>query len=80
LGSDENACDPDVQHFPLADKDQLLLCTDGLTDMVDEALIKEVLSREDSARSACSTLLDLALSNGGKDNVTVVVARYSFPG
>jgi PPM family protein phosphatase len=80
LGSDENACDPDVQHFPLAHKDQLLLCTDGLTDMVDEALIKEVLSREDSARSACRTLLDLALSNGGKDNVTVVVARYSFPG
>jgi PPM family protein phosphatase len=80
LGSDENACNPDVQHFPLADKDQLLLCTDGLTDMVEETLIKEVLNREDSPRSACRTLIDLALSNGGNDNVTVVVARYSIPG
>jgi PPM family protein phosphatase len=80
LGSDENACNPDVQHFPLAHKDQLLLCTDGLTDMVDENLIKDVLIREDSALSACHTLIDLALSNGGNDNVTVVVARYSFPG
>jgi PPM family protein phosphatase len=80
LGSDDNACNPDVQHFPLAHKDQLLLCTDGLTDMVDENLIKDVLIREGSALSACHTLVDLALSNGGNDNVTVVVARYSFPG
>jgi serine/threonine protein phosphatase PrpC len=48
--------------------------------MVDENLIKDVLIREDSALSACHTLIDLALSNGGNDNVTVVVARYSFPG
>lgn len=80
LGSDETACNPDVQHFPLADKDQLLLCTDGLTDMVDETLIKDVLNQEDSASSACRTLIDLALSNGGNDNVTAVVARYSIPG
>jgi serine/threonine protein phosphatase PrpC len=79
LGSRESKCDPDVQLYPLGDGDQLLLCTDGLTDMVDDNLIESVLSRDGSAQSACQNLVDLALSNGGKDNVTVIVARYSFP-
>ena len=79
MGSKENDFKPDVRYYTLEDKDQLLLCTDGLTDMVDENLIESVLSQQKSARHACQNLVDLALSNGGKDNVTVVVARYSIP-
>ncbi len=79
LGSRESKCDPDVQVYTLADGDQVLLCTDGLTDMVDDLLIESVLSRDGSAQSACQNLVNLALSNGGKDNVTVIVARYSLP-
>lgn len=79
LGSQESACAPEVHDYSLEDKDQLLLCTDGLTDMVDERLIEAVLNRETSARAACRSLIDLALSKGGRDNVTVVVARYSIP-
>jgi len=79
LGSSQSKCDPDVQSYPIGQDDQLLLCTDGLTDMVDDDLIESVLAKADSAQNACKNLVDLALSNGGKDNVTVVVARYSFP-
>ncbi len=60
----------------LEDGDQLLLCTDGLTEMVAEEAIAGVLSRPGPAARACGSLVDLALEGGGKDNVTVVLARY----
>jgi serine/threonine protein phosphatase PrpC len=63
----------------LGDGDCLLLCTDGLTEMVTDANIVEVLGREETALDACSALLILALESGGKDNVTVIVARYRLP-
>ena len=66
----------DVQHTRLQDGDQLLLCTDGLTEMVDEASIAAVLRTMKTADDACQALVDAALKGGGKDNVTVVLARY----
>jgi serine/threonine protein phosphatase PrpC len=79
LGSNETECVPDVHDFLLEDGDQVLLCTDGLSDMVEDALIESVLKEAPSAKSACQDLVNLALSNGGRDNVTAVVARYSIP-
>jgi protein phosphatase len=79
LGSRESECVPDVRHYSLEDGDQILLCTDGLTDMVDDESIESLLTKAGSAQTACRNLIDAALSNGGKDNVTVVVAKYSFP-
>jgi len=79
LGSRETECIPDVHDFLLEDGDQVLLCTDGLSDMVEDALIEAVLNEAASARAACQSLVDLALSNGGRDNITVIVARYSIP-
>jgi protein phosphatase len=79
LGSAESQCRPEVHEYLIADGDQLLLCTDGLTDMVDEDLIKSVLLESASAKLACRSLVNLALSNGGRDNITVVVARFSIP-
>jgi protein phosphatase len=79
LGSRESKLRPDVYQLSVADGDQLLLCTDGLTDMVEDKVIESVLNRRDSAQAACQNLLNLALSNGGSDNVTMVVARYAFP-
>jgi protein phosphatase len=69
----------DFQQTTLADGDQLLLCTDGLTDMVDNETIASVLSRAASADEACQFLLQAALKNGGEDNVTVALARYRIP-
>ena len=69
----------DFQQATLVDGDQLLLCTDGLTDMVDNETIGSVLSRAASADEACQLLLAAALKNGGKDNVTIALARYRIP-
>ena len=69
----------DFQQTTLADGDQLLLCTDGLTDMVANETIASVLSRAASADEACQLLLQEALKNGGVDNVTIALARYGIP-
>lgn len=63
----------------LADGDQVLLCTDGLTEMVTDAEILEVLEKNLPAPDACQALVDLALEGGGVDNVTVVLGRYRIP-
>ena len=70
--------DPQVQRFHLSDGDQVLLCTDGLTEMVRDETIATILNDADSATQACQTLIDLALAAGGSDNTTVVLARYRF--
>ena len=70
-----------VQYCPyrLADGDWLLLCTDGLHDMVAPAVIADLLAGSATAEAACGALVEAALANGGKDNVTVVAARYRIP-
>ncbi|MFT4622476.1 MAG: serine/threonine protein phosphatase PrpC [Myxococcota bacterium] len=52
--------------------DRILLCSDGLTDMVDEATILRLLERDPT--TACQVLIDAANGRGGDDNITVVVA------
>jgi serine/threonine protein phosphatase PrpC len=47
--------------------------------MVDDTLIESLLNSTSSAKLACQGLMDLALSNGGRDNITVIVAKYSIP-
>jgi protein phosphatase len=73
-----DAAQGDFQQALLADGDQLMLCTDGLTDMVDTEVISSVLSQAASADEACQVLLAAALNSGGKDNVTIALARYRF--
>jgi protein phosphatase len=79
LGGSRSEVDVDVQQVQLADGDRLLLCTDGLSDMVDDALIAQTLTQHADPQSACRMLVDLALDHGGRDNVTVVLARYESP-
>jgi protein phosphatase len=74
LGSLVPTIEPQVYRLHLKAGDRLLLCTDGLTDMAPDDIIGSVLRESNSARSACQSLVDLALTNGGRDNVTVVVA------
>ena len=70
----------ELHHVPLLDGDRVLLCTDGLTDMVADDGIAEALRAGGTAAETCRTLVDRALEAGGKDNVTVVVANYRFEG
>ena len=76
LGDRGSEARPDVQRLPLSDGDCLVLCTDGLSDMVPDATIAEILARNEDAATTCGWLVEKALEQGGKDNVTVVVARY----
>jgi len=69
----------DSLQVPLAADDGILLCTDGLTDMVPEPEIVGTLAAHAGAQGACDALVAKALDNGGRDNVTVVVARYRSP-
>ena len=77
IGSLDERVPPQVQHVSLSSGDQLLLCTDGLTQMVEDDLIASVLREATSAQTACQNLIDLALGAGGTDNITVVLARLS---
>ena len=64
------------QRIKLRGGDKLLLCTDGLTEMVEDEMIADVLREANSAQTACQDLVDLALAGGGTDNVTVVLAHF----
>jgi protein phosphatase len=70
---------PEVHMLRLKNGDQLLLCTDGLTNMLDNAAINRVLASSGSAEEGCRRLVDEALQQGGRDNVTAIVARYTLP-
>jgi serine/threonine protein phosphatase PrpC len=72
--------EPEVQAVELEDGDRLLLCTDGLTEMVPDDRIAAILGEDGPSRDLARKLVDGALEAGGKDNVTVVVARYRFGG
>jgi serine/threonine protein phosphatase PrpC len=66
--------EPDIETFALQAGDLYLLCSDGLTDMVDDAEIEAIVREEPPTRAAWR-LVDRALANGGRDNITVVLAR-----
>jgi len=79
LGGQEGRIEMEIRHLRLIDADRLLLCSDGLTDMVTEPEIAEALRATTESEKACQALVDLALQKGGKDNVTVAMARYGIP-
>jgi protein phosphatase len=68
----------DVHRVDLQPGDLFLLCSDGLSGVVRDAEIAEVMHREPPAQ-AVRTLVDFANSRGGPDNVTVQIARIPGP-
>jgi protein phosphatase len=67
--------DVDVQEVPVRPGDYLLLCSDGLTRMVPDATLADVIGRLRAPQRICDCLIDLANRNGGADNITVVVVE-----
>jgi serine/threonine protein phosphatase PrpC len=57
--------------------DSLLLCSDGLWEMVKDNKIKEVLLQSSSPQSACEQLIELANENGGVDNISAVIVKVT---
>jgi serine/threonine protein phosphatase PrpC len=78
IGTQGNPVHAEIDQLQLSDGDQVLLCSDGLTDMISDAAIAEILGQSRSVEEACQALIDSALEAGGKDNVTAVLGRYQF--
>lgn len=66
----------DIAEYRVEAEDVYVLCSDGLTDMVDAEIVREIVAakRSDLAEAAAE-LIDVANQNGGRDNVSVVVVR-----
>ena len=72
LSAEAKEVSSDIIHLLLESGDRLLLCTDGLTDMLDDQQIAEILQTPDP-QATCDQLTARALDCGGKDNITVIV-------
>jgi len=67
--------EPDVFFLKLNQGEHLLLCSDGLSNVVLDSEILFELQQDKSVRECCETLVDMALSRGAPDNVTAVIFR-----
>lgn len=68
---------PELTSTPVAPDDLIMICSDGLTKMLDDAAIASLLSRANgNPHRACHDLIELALRSGGEDNVTVIVVAH----
>lgn len=69
--------EPDLQDGPAYEGDIFLLCSDGLTDVLSDDDIEQVLSHRRSPGELSEALIQTANAGGGPDNVTAVVVRLS---
>lgn len=74
VGADE-VLESDVFSFKVEPGDRLLLCSDGLSDMASDEEIAAVLA-ERNVDKAADELLELALNNGGRDNISVILLDF----
>ncbi len=73
----EDTVEVDTAVLPVEPDDRFVLCSDGLTDMVPETKLQEVLASSPDPEKAARTLIRAALDAGGADNVTVVIIDVS---
>ncbi len=66
----------DIHERALAPGETLLLCSDGLHDMVTDEKIRHELAAGSSLDVTAESLVERALEAGGRDNVTVLLVRY----
>ncbi len=78
LGVDESV-EVDIFDFELRPGDCILLCSDGLHDLVPDSQIRSAILSEKSLEKAAKRLIELANDAGGRDNSTCVLIRYDGP-
>jgi PPM family protein phosphatase len=66
----------ELNEFEVEPGDLYLLCSDGLTDMVSDTLITKIVESNASLQRRAEQLIDCANDNGGRDNISVILASY----
>ncbi len=82
IGGHPGGPDVQIEHIQMLSGDRVLLCTNGLTDVVSEDQIADVLALQRRPKEDCRRLVDMALGAKSPDNITVMAADYrirSFP-
>jgi serine/threonine protein phosphatase PrpC len=79
VGGGSASCKVEVHRLQIDDGDRMLLCSDGLTEMLPDQEISRILQTEAEPEQACRCLVAGANEAGGKDNITVVVADFRTP-
>ena len=74
LGNDPDTT-PDLYEINIEDGDRLLLCSDGLSSMIEDAEIEAVMNRIADPQRCAATLVNGAIAAGGIDNVTVIIVN-----
>lgn len=74
LGSDENMT-PDLYEFTASPGDRLLLCSDGLTGMLEDERIRQLLADCGTPQECADALIDAANDGGGHDNITAIIVE-----
>lgn len=75
IPEEEFMIEPYIAKGVYKNHDHFLICSDGLTDMVTERQINDVFKKKMSVTETARTLMNMALSNGGVDNITVIVCK-----
>jgi serine/threonine protein phosphatase PrpC len=76
---DKPKVEVDTSIHPLAIGDRFLLCSDGLSGMVEDAVIRRIVMESPSPQAACDALIDAANAAGGEDNISVVIIQIRQP-
>ncbi|MBA7592700.1 Protein phosphatase PrpC [subsurface metagenome] len=76
LGSMNNQ-EADITWFDIEDGDVLLLCSDGLWEMIHDELIYAIISTSNDPANICKKLIDAANNAGGVDNITAIIAQFT---
>lgn len=76
VGGSDSGVEVEASRVDLHPGDRLLLCTDGLTDLIGDEAIASVMEAHPDSQAACDALVSAANARGGTDNVTAVVAAF----
>ena len=77
VGGRNDSVFAEVKTIALNDQDRILLCSDGLTGMVDDEVLASIISDNDTSNAIVGDLISKANSQGGRDNITAVLCICS---
>lgn len=75
----EDSVDIDIERLKIDTGDMVLLCTDGLTNMLEESKIEDILLKFENPDDAVQKMVEMANEAGGQDNITVLLAKAMYP-